>query len=281
MNAKQGKSAVLRRLLAAPASVVGSEVGARAAPGSPALRRTRADRAAETDGDPSLSRSTSATMSSLVLEQIRRAILDGVLRPGERVKPGELAQRLDVSPTSVREALQRLEDEGLVQMTPYRGAIVAPVREVEVGAAFELIAVIEGLATRRAAERMTADVVRRLEAILARGRQAPDARASAQANRDFHDAIAALYDNPLADVVRRRLQHHILRALAIFGQSPERIAQADAEHAAILQALHKRNPELAERLAREHCENARADMISRMRLHMSNGHRSNPTPQPG
>src|SRR3954464_7514575 len=104
---------------------------------------------------PRLRSARSVGSGQLAVELIREAILDGELAAGERLKEDELARRLDVSRTPVREALRRLEAEGLVVVEPQRGATVRSYAPEELDDMYRLRAVLEGYAARRAAERIS------------------------------------------------------------------------------------------------------------------------------
>src|SRR5687768_11444608 len=93
--------------------------------------------------------------SALAADLIREAIMDGRLEPGARLKEERLAQDLGISRTPVREALQRLNTEGLVQARPNRGTFVRAYEPAELDELYELRALLEGHAARRAAERLT------------------------------------------------------------------------------------------------------------------------------
>ena len=105
-----------------------------------------------------------ANSSAVAADLIRQAILDGELPAGSRLKEDELAARLDVSRTPVREALRRLEAEGLVVHEAKRGAAVRAYSASELDDMYRLRAMLEGYAARRAAERMTPELAEQLRA---------------------------------------------------------------------------------------------------------------------
>jgi DNA-binding GntR family transcriptional regulator len=115
---------------------------------------------------------------------LRKAILDGTFAPGERLRDTELCAWLELSRTPVREALTRLEEDGLVETAPQRYTRVAPLDRDEARDAFELVAAIQALAARLAVPRMGA-------AELERARAANRRFAAALAQRDVDAALAA------------------------------------------------------------------------------------------
>ena len=189
---------------------------------------------------------------------IRDAIRTKVLGPGERLVDVELAAALDMSRTPVREALRRLESEGLVENAPRRGPSVMTLTLQDLVDIFEIDEVLEGLAARSAAQRMgTAEiealgqVVSRMEQALAAG----DESALATANTQFHSMMRLGSKNGRLPAMLGQLRD-TAPTLRSHQLSPERAPIAIAEHRAIYQAIAARDGAEAERLSREHTQNA-------------------------
>jgi DNA-binding GntR family transcriptional regulator len=108
------------------------------------------------------------TVREVAYRRLRQLIVDGTLAPGQRIFENELADQLGISRTPLREALRQLETEGLVQMHPRRGAIIAPLSAADMHEEFLIRATLEGLAIELAAPQLTADDFRELERQLAR-----------------------------------------------------------------------------------------------------------------
>jgi DNA-binding GntR family transcriptional regulator len=106
------------------------------------------------------------SLRELAYEDIRDAILSGALAPGQRVKERDVAEQMGISTTPVKEALRRLEQEGLVVSQPRRGAVVSTLVEIPVEEIQEIRGVLEGMAARLAATRMTDAELARLQAIV-------------------------------------------------------------------------------------------------------------------
>lgn len=135
-----------------------------------------------------------AKASDKAYSAIRGMILSGELTPGEQLSEEALAERCGVSRTPVRDALRRLEAEMLIRRSESQRSFVADWSIDDVEDAFELRAMLEGLAARRAAERMDREALERLRACNARigtavKARAPDVRKFLEANREFHDII--------------------------------------------------------------------------------------------
>src|SRR5574344_1411108 len=131
-------------------------------------------------------------LRDVVFENLRTAILDGNLKAGERLMEMQLAEQLGVSRTPIREAIRKLELEGLVVMIPTRGAIVAKITEKDLRDVLEVRSSLERLSTELACERMEDNTIIELkkaqEAFKAALNQ-DDITLQAQRDVEFHDVI--------------------------------------------------------------------------------------------
>ena len=202
-----------------------------------------------------------------VAADLRRRILMGELRPGRRLKIDEIAAICEVSHMPVRGALRELEGEGILELSPHRGAVIRPVDAHFVRNIYDLRAAIEGMLTERCAERVDEAGIVEL-----RGRidafedacAATDPLARVRANRELHDSINGHADN--ADAARVLGQGRLLvEALRVrFGFGPRRTDAMLTEHRQILKAIAMHDVEKAGRLARVHCVRARDDLLARL-----------------
>ena len=190
---------------------------------------------------------------------------DGQLLPGDRLRETELAERLGVSRTPVREAIRQLEADGLVTHVPRQGATIRRLDYAEVMELYEMRVVLEGTAARLAA-RAAADIeLDELEAINADLAKAADASAAFRLNRLFHDA--------LLDAARNRFLRHSMESLqkALMILGPTTLAESDRfesaldEHAGLLAALRERNGAGAEEQMRAHIEASQRARIRALR----------------
>jgi len=208
-----------------------------------------------------------ATTAMRVAADLRRRILMGELAPGRRLKIDEVAAICAVSHMPVRGALHELEREGILELSPHRGAVIRPVDAHFVRNTYDLRAAIEGMLTERCAESVDeagiAELRAKVEAFEAAS-SSPDPLALVRANRELHDSINRHADN--ADAVRVLGQGRLLvEALRVrFGFGPRRTETIVAEHRQILRAIVKRDVEKAGRLARAHCVHARDDLLARL-----------------
>jgi DNA-binding GntR family transcriptional regulator len=199
------------------------------------------------------------SLSEVVTERIRGRILDGTLKPGERLVEDRLSAELGVSRVPVREALRGLSAEGLVTLLPRRGATVVEVTPESVAELVEVRALLEGLNARLAAQRHDPRIVVQLKETLARGNQAAKAGTAeelARLNAEFHERLAEASRNTVLSEVMRGLRERTSIAFAINGR---RRAREDwEEHAGILAAVIAGDAELAALLANRHVRNAAA-----------------------
>lgn len=213
------------------------------------------------------------TRFEAVLLQMREMILMGELPPGSRVQEIALAERLNVSRTPVRLSLTVLEQEGLVRGEPNRGFTVREFTIQEVLSAYEVRSALEGFACKLIAERgLSAEAERELddcikegEDLLAPGHFTPTAvRAWSEMNGRFHDTMTAATANiPLASALQLVNRHPLAapNSMAFRTGNLERffenMEQAQREHAAIVDALKKRQSTRAAALMTEHVYQSR------------------------
>ncbi|MCL5778637.1 GntR family transcriptional regulator [Limibaculum sp. FT325] len=187
-----------------------------------------------------------------LLDEIRR----GALPPGARLREAELAERLGISRTPVREAIRMLESDGLVVHAPRAGATVRRLEHAEVVELYEMRAVLEGAAARLAARAASEAEIAELEALNAEIAAAPDAAAAYELNREFHRMLLEAAKNRYLVKSMNALQ----QTLTVLGPTtltdPGRAEQAVAEHASVLAALAARDGARAEAEMRAHIEAA-------------------------
>lgn len=191
---------------------------------------------------------------------VRKMILTGELRSGDKLLEGRLAGQLGVSRTPVREALNRLGSEGLVVMERYRRSVVAGFSHDDVAEIFRLRAILEGHAAGRAATRLEASDLARLETLEAR-MEADFERLGWHRHLEGFDASNAEFHMIIARAARSpRLERILASSLelpaSIFNHYSEPVEQrtrrTHAQHREILSALRARNAEWAEAAMRTH-----------------------------
>lgn len=201
-------------------------------------------------------------LTDVVREAIREAILRGRFKPGDRLIEGRLAEMFGVSRNPVREALKSLDSEGIVTISPRRGAVVSELSEHEAAEVIELRAALEGLSARLAARRLEPDAAASLEAVLAEGEAAAadgDAESLVRLNEVFHSELARAGHNRLLSEFMRTLRIKTQWLFDVVAE--ERTARSWSEHAAILRAVIDRDEEMAGLLASRHVSNVGNQML--------------------
>jgi len=213
---------------------------------------------------PSLGSSTRKMLGDEVYSVLQQAILDGTIPPDARVNAGELARRFDVSPTPIREALARLESDGLVEKHPLKGYRTTDLlARQELVDLFELRLLLEPGTAARAAERRSSADAADLAAEIEFARVAvhqPDAYAVlSQHDVRLHDLIfrAACNETVRSAYARTHCHLHTFR-LAYTGSY---VADTVTEHAAIVAAIVDADVAAAERAMRDHVEQSRERLL--------------------
>ena len=209
----------------------------------------------------------SLTSAERVADTLRDRILHGELRGGSRLGEAELAAGLGVSRTPVREALSRLAAEGLVEISPNRGARVATWSVGELEGVFDVRAALEpqltGYAVRAATEADVAELAALAERMLTVGSPGPeqDLDALVPLNRAFHDRLVALADHPgLATALAAAIHMPIVRR-NFHAYDEASLRRSLAHHAEIVAALRAGDPAWARAVMTAHISNARAVMV--------------------
>lgn len=189
---------------------------------------------------------------------LRDAITSGELMPGTRLREAALARHFSISTTPVREALRRLDREGLVRLSPNRGAVVAEFDLREILNLFEIREVLECRAVRRAATRAQRDLSRADSLLMAEAKQVArhDRIEWNRLEVAFHRAINDVSGNfelaELSERVHRSVQGMCVRSLREPLYGPDRLRLMQTHHQAIVDAVRAGDADAAERHMREH-----------------------------
>lgn len=190
-----------------------------------------------------------------VYETLKAAILQGDLAAGGKLTEGQIAERLGVSPTPVREAFRRLAAEGLVAIAPWRGVTVQSVSDREMIESYQCREVLEGLACRLAAGTLDEGGLAELRRLLQASRQARTASEVARRNTELHNVIIAYAGNAKLSAMLGLFHAVIQRDRSLTAYNARRRAEIHAEHAAVIEALTARDAEAAEQAMRRHVHN--------------------------
>ena len=203
------------------------------------------------------------TVVEYTIAALREAIRDGRFEPGQRLVVADVTRMLGVSSGPVREAVRRLTGEGLVEITPHRGAAVREFSARDIREIFQVREVLEGLAARLAAERI--DVGDGRDRLLAIQREASVLPASGagyvEHNHAFHELIYRLADNTRVQEQSRQLTMPIYRLRYHHLMDPAYARTSAAEHALIVDAVLAGDGARADRAMRNHIRNSGTAMM--------------------
>ena len=204
-------------------------------------------------------------LRDVVFNTLRQAILRGELQPGERLMEIQLAQRLGVSRTPVREAIRKLELEGLVLMIPRRGAEVAEITRQDLEDVLEVRAALEELAVKDACEHITDEQLQDLKKAaneFKRSLEGTDLVACAEADIHFHEIIYAATNNKRLVQMLNNLREQMYRYRMENLKVKRTYRTLVEEHDAIRRALKKHDKEKAGAAINVHIENQRRSILA-------------------
>ncbi len=203
-------------------------------------------------------------LRDVVFNTLRRAILKGELKPGERLMELTLAERLGVSRTPIREAIRKLELEGLVVMAPRKGAKVASITERDLNDVLEVRKGMEVLAISLACERITKEEIEHLEEIEGRFKKLTEEgnlTELAEVDVEFHEAIYQATNNKRLVQLLSNLREQMYRYRVEYLKDIAVRRTLAEEHGAICRALRERDEKKALACIREHIDNQQKAII--------------------
>ena len=212
-------------------------------------------------------------LRDVVFKTLRQAILRGELKPGERLMEIQLANKLGVSRTPIREAIRKLELEGLVLMIPRKGAEVAEIKEKGLRDVLEVRKALEELSVQLACDRITPEQLKELEDAAEEFRRAlkhEDVTEIAQADVRFHDVIYKASDNQRLMQLLNNLGEQMYRYRVEYLKNPAVYGQLLEEHEEIICHIKKQEKEMAVKIICAHIDNQVATVSDRIRTGRKN-----------
>lgn len=207
-------------------------------------------------------------LRDVVFKKLRRAILLEELKAGERLTEIRLADRLGVSRTPIREAMRKLELEGLVVMVPGRGAVVAKISEKNLRDVLEIRRVLDMLCARLACERMSEEAKEKLNTACQDFEEAVksgDLRDVAQKDVALHNIIIEATGNLTLQQMLDNLAEQMYRYRVKYLKDDSQYQTLSREHRAICKSIMSGDQETAVRLAKEHIDNQETAIIRQLR----------------
>lgn len=192
------------------------------------------------------------TRQEVVVDRLRDAILRGYFKPGQKLDQDEIADVLKVSRSPIREALRTLAGEGLVEVIPHRGAVVAEISLPELEEILTLRGVLEGMAARLAVRQLDDARIKTMESVLKELKRATDLDEWLELNHKFHRTIYLAANRPrllsLIDNLRNTVTPYVRQFIA----STEHMREAADSHQLIFDACVKRDPKRVEQETQKH-----------------------------
>ena len=208
-------------------------------------------------------------LRDVVVKKLRKAMLTGALKPGERLMEIHLAEKLGVSRTPIREAIRKLELEGLVQMIPRRGAIVTEITEKSMKDVLEVRRALDILSVELACDRITEEEKETLEKACQNFELATkkgDLKEIARQDVAFHDIIVEATRNTKLIQILHNLSEQMFRYRFEYIKDYEQHQVLAHEHRAIYDSIAGGDKVLAAKLAKEHIDNQEIAIIRQIRL---------------
>ncbi|HEY9213067.1 MAG TPA: GntR family transcriptional regulator [Ancylobacter sp.] len=205
------------------------------------------------------------TASDVIAKHIREAIVTGAFDEGEPIRQDDVAKIFEVSKIPVREALKRLEAEGLVEFQKNRGAVVTSVSEPELVEIFEVRAMLESSALKLSVPHMTAATFRRAEEYCDAFAQEKDAAHWSALNWQFHSCLYEDAHRPFLMSLIRSVNDRIERYLRIQLTLSGGTGADDKEHRQILAACRAGNAEKAAMLLHRHISEASDSLLAHIK----------------
>ncbi len=227
---------------------------------------------------PTLTIRPRRTLRDEVREALTRAILQGQLRPGDRIVETRLARQLGLSQGTVREALRELEQLGLVVSSPNRGVRVRPLTQKDLCEVYEMRALIEGYAVRQACQRLTPadlEALDRLVTAMVEAAQTGDLRRFVEYDVEFHRRLCQASGNTLLVRLWSAIHptHWTYVSTGLLGLPSLHLAE---RHRAVVTALRTGDPDQAEAAIHRHLLELRERVLSLNSLSLSGGREAQP-----
>ncbi|MBF7682628.1 GntR family transcriptional regulator [Acinetobacter sp. B5B] len=204
--------------------------------------------------------STMPSNSEVVLRYIREAIVSGVIAEEEPIRQDEIAKRFNVSKIPVREALKRLEAEGLVEFIKNKGAIVTKISDTDLAQIFEVRVMLETKLIALAIPNMTLDTIEKAKEICRAFGQTQDLGQWARLNWQLHSCLYEPAQRPYMLGLIRSIYDKIERYLRIQMSNDQGKRHADLEHWKIVDACSEKDIKLAEYLIEKHINHVCHDL---------------------
>lgn len=200
--------------------------------------------------------------SDVAYEKIKEMIIKTEIKPGSVISKNKLMKQLGIGSTPIREALNRLSWDGLVQIIPRRGMFVSDLRFEDIQSIFEMRYELEGLAGRLAAERITDEQLKRIEELIKDGHNSKTGfEREVEVDREFHLLIAEATGNRFLQEELKRIYNFSLRLLYYRKSKMASLEESKLQYFNVLKALKNRDGKTASNILKEHVADFRRKLL--------------------
>ena len=199
------------------------------------------------------------SLTSQVTQFLEQAILKGEIKPGQKLVERELSQELGISRSPIREAIRSLESNGLLKTIPRKGTIVPEISRKEVEEIYAVKSMLESFAARLACRRITGKEIQEFRSLLGKMEKQVSKKnlhEYLELSKEFHELIIKASANAKLYQIYLHLMKPIQWLQLISLSFPERAKNSLTEHQQIVEAFFDRDSQLAEKLVREHVDEA-------------------------
>lgn len=209
--------------------------------------------------------SAPVSLEKLTYDSIKNAIVSFQLIPGQSLVESELAAKLGVSKTPVRDALLRLEREGFVKKIAYTGTYVAEINRKSIVEIFTIRSTLEGLAARMVCGKLSEEDIAKAQSYvheMENANKRNDIKAAALQNERFHSLLIARSESEWLAQILSNLDDHLKRYRILSNYQAGRLDKSSGQHQRVLDAIVAENPTEAERLMEQHIISVLEDLES-------------------
>ncbi|KDR95507.1 DNA-binding transcriptional regulator, GntR family [Peptoclostridium litorale DSM 5388] len=204
-------------------------------------------------------------MPDIIAQALKEAVFNGELKGGEQLKQEEIAGFFNVSLTPVREALRRLEAQGLVKISPNKGAFVTKLSADEGREIFEIRILLEKGAIEFAIENLTQEDIQKAGNILERMETEKKGRELSRLNWEFHDTLYRACKRPMLLEMIYNLHINVERYMRLYLLDMKYHPTSQKEHYELLRACSEKNAKKAARVLEKHMKNASDTLVEFLR----------------
>jgi len=207
-------------------------------------------------------------LNEIVFEGLRNAIIKGIIPIGERINESVYAEKMNISRTPVREALRRIQEEGLVEYVPHYGVVVKKITIEDAIEIYQIRKALDILAAQNAMRIMTEEQFDEMEALLHKTDEADkrgDFREVIELSKRFNDMIYTFSRMPRLDIIAKKLRQYLMRFRDISLTENERRRKALDEHWILYRNMRQKNYEQVAIITTEHLDYSEKFILKEMR----------------